>query len=305
MSDALTRRHLDDDALAVIASTAADRIAWFQGQSRWIPYESATDVITRVESLVMRPRHHRMRGMLVVAESNNGKSRLAAEIAHRFPFDPNEDGDHSILPVMLFEMPPRPDEVSIVDALMKQVGQPFRRTDPIGDRRDQLVRALRNLEVKVVMGDDLQKLLGARQEQRRVVMDAIRYLCNQVPVPFVGFSTKRGAAALSSSDEMINRMPMVSLPTWALDDAFRQLLAAFQRQLPLREPSRLTTRSMASLIHVLSEGLIGEVHDLLESAVERALTTGRESIDEALLRELSWIPPSQRKRLVGLPMGKA
>ena len=305
MSNATTLNHLDADALGVIEFPAAERIAWFQGQSRWIPYQAATDVIVRVETLVRRPRHHRMRGMLVVAESNNGKSRLAGEIARRFPFDPNEDGDHSILPVMLFEMPPRPDEVAIVDALMKQVGQPFRRTDPIGDRRDQLIRALRNLEVKVVMGDDLQKLLGARQEQRRVVMDAIRYLCNQVPVPFVGFSTKRGAAALSSSDEMINRMPMVSLPSWALDDAFRQLLAAFQRQLPLRDPSRLTTRSMASLIHALSEGLIGEVHDLLESAVERALTTGRESIDEALLRELSWIPPSQRKRLVGLPTAKA
>ena len=128
-------------------------------------------------------------------------------------------------------------------------------------------------------------------------MDALRYIANQVPVPVVAFSTPRGTGGLASSDEMINRLRPLTLPTWKLDADFQRLLLSFEEHMPLPERSGLGKKAMAALIHTLSEGLVGEVYDLLELALSVAIASDAPRIDEALLRGLAWTPPSDRKRL--------
>ena len=296
--------HLADEARAVIELSARQRLRWFQEQDIWIPYPSATQILDRIEELIAKPRRLRMRGLLVISESNNGKSRLAQECVAKHPLDPNPEGDHVRLPLMYLEVPPKPDEAAILDSALISLNQPFRRKDSLTERREQLVRIMRRCEVKALLLDEVPRLLGSKPDIRRVVMDAFRYMANQVPVPLVAFATKRGANALASSDEMINRMHPVTLPTWTLDSAFRSLLADFETLLPLREPSNLTKPSTVALIHVMSGGLIGEVRDLLEVALALAFTQKKESIDEVLLRQLDWVAPEDRKRLIGVP-GKA
>ena len=72
---------------------------------------------------------------------------------------------------------------------------------------------------------------------------------------------------------------------------------AFEEHMPLPERSGLGKKAMAALIHTLSEGLVGEVYDLLELALSVAIASDAPRIDEALLRGLAWTPPSDRKRL--------
>lgn len=292
---------LDQPALEVIERTPSERLAWFQSQRVWIPYPRANALLADMQRLIERPRYHRMRGMLVISDSNNGKSRLAQECLARNPMNENPDGDHIILPVLLLEMPPRPDENDVLDSLLEMLSQPFRRKAPISDKRSQVIKVLGRCELRALLVDEVQRLLGARQEMRRVVMDALRYIANQVPVPLIVFSTPRGANALSSSDEMINRLHPEALPAWNLDSDFRMLLSSYEGLLPLREHSRLTTKATAALIHSKTEGLIGEVHDLLELAVESTFSKGSEKIDDELIRSLSWVEPSNRKRLIGVP----
>jgi len=296
--------HLADEARAVIDRSAPERLTWFQEQDNWIPYPHAIEALSHIEELIAKPRRSRMRGLLVIGESNNGKSRLAQECVAKHPLDPNPDGDHVRLPLMYLEVPPKPDEAAILDSALISLNQPFRRKDSLTERREQLVRIMRRCEVKALLLDEVPRLLGSKPDIRRVVMDAFRYIANQVPVPLVAFATKRGANALASSDEMINRMHPITLPTWLLDSAFRALLADFESLLPLRKPSNLTKPSTVALIHVMSGGLIGEVRDLLEAALMLVFARKKESIDEELLRQLGWVAPEDRKRLIGVP-GKA
>lgn len=292
---------LEAPALAVIDRDAAERLSWLKGQDDWIPYPRANELLASMHELIVRPRHHRMRGMLVIGESNNGKSRLARECLARHPMSESPDGDHIMLPVLLLEMPPRPDENEILDALLQMLNQPFRRKAPIGDKRQQVIHVLKRCELRALLVDEVQRLLGARHDMRRVVMDALRFIANQVPVPLIVFSTPRGANALASSDEMINRLHPEALPIWKLDDGYRRLLATYLRRLPLREQSPLTTKAMAVLVHTLTEGLLGEARDLLESATQIAFDRDLEKIDEAILRAVPWTPPSERKRMIGVP----
>lgn len=299
MDDTNPYPHLDSAVLEVIDLDCSQRLSWFEGQRMWIPYPSAQLALGRVEELITRPRTDRMRGLLVRAESNNGKSRLAKECVARYPMDENLDGEHVIIPLLLIDMMPRPDENAILDAILEKMKQPYRPKDPITAKRLQVIKVLQRCGLRVLLIDEIQCLLGARQEMRRVTMDALRYIANQVPVPIIAFSTPRGASALASSDEMINRLHPISLPVWKLDADFRSLLANFEAILPLRKSSGLTKKALAAVIHAKSEGLIGEVRDLLELCLKEAFVRQQEHIDDEIIKAVPWIEPSRRKRAAG------
>lgn len=300
-AEAVPFDYLDPAARAVIDRSPAERLEWFQEQQAWIPYPKATALLAQMQETILRPRKARMRGMLVIADSNNGKSRLAAECFSRNPIDENEEGEHVIMPVLLFEMPPRPDENAVLDEILTILNQPFRRTAAPGDKRRQVILVLQRCGLRALMVDEIQRILGARREMRRVIMDLLRYIASRIPVPLIAFSTPRGANALSSSDEMINRLHPHVLPPWKLDGDFRRLLASFESLLPLLQRSLLTSKHIASLIHARSEGLIGEVRDLLELSMQHAVAKRLECIDEGVIRAVSWTEPSARKRLIGVP----
>ena len=263
----------------------------------WIKYPASDAILALLEALVNKPRRARMPGYLVTSESNNGKTSIAMRFAGLHPPVFSEADNKMQMPVMLLEVVPTPTEAAIIERILSILGIPYRLTDPVPDKREAAIVAMRNAGLQLLMLDELQKILGARLEQRRAVMDALRYIANQVPVPVVAFSTPRGTGGLASSDEMINRLRPLTLPTWKLDADFQRLLLSFEEHMPLPERSGLGKKAMAALIHTLSEGLVGEVYDLLELALSVAIASDAPRIDEALLRGLAWTPPSDRKRL--------
>ena len=91
---------------------------------------------------------------------------------------------------------------------------------------------------------------------------------------------------------------VAALPGWNLDRDYLKLLASFERSLPLREPSKLWEPPLAGRLLAMSEGTIGELSSLLTAAAVHAIRTGRERIDGALLKEVGWTPPSERKKRV-------
>jgi hypothetical protein len=102
--------------------------------------------------------------------------------------------------------------------------------------------------------------------------------------------------AVQSDPQLVSRFELVGLPRWEMSEDFLMLLASFERMLPLRSASGLTDQRLAKSLLALSEGTIGELAALLNSAAVAAVRDGAERIDEPLLKRLPWIPPSARKR---------
>lgn len=290
--------YLEPAARNVILLSAEERIAWFQRQQEWIPYAEAKRALGLVEEAINRPRSPRMKGYLFIAESNNGKSRLARECIARYPIKDDPQAESIVLPALLIELPPNPDEGSIYDKILDQICQPYRPKDPVSIKRRQVINALQKCGLRALLVDELQRTLSANQVKRRQVLEALRNLACEIPVPLVVFSTPRGANALAASDELINRLHPVELPVWPLDVPFRTLLSSFQGLLPLREKSLITGKTLSPLIHYKTEGLLGEVRDLLDMALQHALRSGGEKIDQAVLDAIAWTRPSDRKRLI-------
>lgn len=75
----------------------------------------------------------------------------------------------------------------------------------------------------------------------------------------------------------------------------KALLNTIETVLPLQKQSGLSDPELINRIVGLSEGTIGEIVRLILSAACEAIRSGQEFVDNVLIDELRWIPPSERR----------
>lgn len=88
------------------------------------------------------------------------------------------------------------------------------------------------------------------------------------------------------------------LPLWQLNPEFQQLLAGFEKVLPLKTRSRLHQPELASMLHTISEGNTGNLHRLLIECAIEAIKTGKECIDRTIIEGKAWLRPTRGIREV-------
>lgn len=65
---------------------------------------------------------------------------------------------------------------------------------------------------------------------------------------------------------MISRYTPFEIPRWRQCEGLRRLLAAFERVLPVRNPSDLARREIVQFVLSAAGGLTGEISSLLNNA---------------------------------------
>ena len=77
---------------------------------------------------------------------------------------------------------------------------------------------------------------------------------------------------------------------------FLSLLASIEKTLPLKKASNLAnTKELAYYIYDHSEGYIGEIVDLINSATKYSIDNKTEKIDLNCLKKCRFVKPSNRK----------
>ena len=101
--------HLNDSTAKQLELSNAERIEKIRSP-RWIGYPRAKVVLSKLEDLLVYPRSHRMPNMLVVGDTNNGKTMLVQRFCALHLADNNPSGDGVCVPVLFVQAPPVPDE---------------------------------------------------------------------------------------------------------------------------------------------------------------------------------------------------
>ncbi len=84
---------------------------------RWIGYPTAKRILDRLEDLLTYPRTHRMPGLLLVGETNNGKTMIINRFRQLHPAHDNPEAEAITLPVLIVQAPPTPSEGRLYDKL--------------------------------------------------------------------------------------------------------------------------------------------------------------------------------------------
>lgn len=262
--------------------------------ARWIGYPAAKAVLDRMEELFEFPQTHRMPCLLLVGESNNGKTML---LRHFFKLHKFQDisGQNATLPALYVQCPASPDERDLYSSILERLRLPHNRNSRGHILRTQLEKAMRALSVRMIVLDEVHNILVGTPIKQKQFLNTLKYLSNELQIPIVAAGTRDALQVTRTDDQIANRFEPMFLPTWKLDNDFRRLLVSFEMMLPLREPSRLAQEPLLGRIYMMSEGLIGEVSTILVRAGVAAVQNKEERITSVTLDALKWMPPSERR----------
>ncbi len=285
--------HLDEAAQEALGLPIEKRIEYIL-EPRWLGYDAADRVLNKLERLLIHPKIHRMPNLLIVGETNNGKTALVGRFLGLHTASHSDDV--MTIPVVYTQAPPEPNERRFLAELLDQLGVPRKHNERVEGLMFQIRTVLPVLGVRMIIIDEIHHLLAGSSVRQRTFLQVIKYLGNDLRLPIVAVGTKEAFNALQSDPQLANRFTPAELPRWTNKTAFRRLLATFERLLPLRHPSNLQAPEMALRISLMSEGSIGETSLLLNEAAVEAIRGGEERITDHVLNRLGWLPPSERRK---------
>jgi PAS domain-containing protein len=287
--------HLHPATKEIATMDAAERIRRLWGE-RWMGYPRAKVILNRLNDLLQRPPTHRTENLLLTGETNNGKSTIVREFfeQHKAVLTEGEEGIRA--DVVLLEAPSIPDEKRLYNNILIAVGAPVRTSDRVEKSELQVRRHLQAMGVRMLIIDEIHNMLRGNPAKQRIFLTVLKTLANQLQITLVAVGTEEAFSAIQTDPQLANRFKTAWLPRWQLNEEYLSLLDTFEYLLPLRHPSNLSEHSLALKILALSEGLFGEVHDVLCMAAQAAILNGQECITARLLSELDWSLPSERNR---------
>lgn len=292
MSNEVT--HLNEQARAALGLSDSERMDRVR-HARWIGYTKAKEMLDKLDDLLTYPKRHRMPNLLIVGDTNNGKTMIINRFHQKHPAYDNTDGDGITLPVLVIQAPPVPDEVRFYNAILEKLFAPYKSSDRVDKKQFQVIRILTRLRTRMLILDEIHHIIAGNQNKQRHFLNTIKYLGNELQIPIVGVGTKDAYNAIQTDPQLANRFEPVVLPRWQMGTDYLKLLASFERMLPLKKPSNLVETSMALKLLSMSEGIIGELSAALTNAAVTAIKNGTESINGKTLDSLAWIQPSERK----------
>lgn len=284
--------HLHADFRPVLQLSARERIR-FMREPRWIGYKAAHHILDSLECLLDAPKRPRMPNLLIVGDPNNGKSTIVQHFEKTHGQGYVDENSEPVRPIILAEAPPSAEEKDLYAAILETMWMPYKTTDSKLTLRYQVIHALRELKVRMLIIDEIHSMLVGPATKQREVMNALKMLCNTLVIPIVGVGTPNAVQILHLDAQHASRFDVIKLETWKLNADFQRLLKAFEAVLPLQQPSELYKPELAQLIHSISGGNTGDLHSLLMECAIEAINSGKESIDRQLIESKSWKRPTR------------
>ncbi|MGO4155423.1 TniB family NTP-binding protein [Cupriavidus sp. YAF13] len=214
-------------------------------RDRWIDYPRATQAFELLDRLVKIPPRQRMPCVLLYGESNIGKTQVIAKFERRLPPEYDEIAGVERRKVVSMQMPPTPDQNRFYTSLLFELGAPFNASARLNVLEHLSRELLWKVSPRMLVVDEVHHLLSGNYREQRASLNLLKFLANDLQMTIVLVGTHDAEIALQTDSQMSSRFARFEMPRWQESEAFRGLLAAFERVLPLRRPSNLSRRPFA------------------------------------------------------------
>ncbi len=296
--------HLLDWVEPIANSEDSKRLEFIYSE-HWIGYSRARAGVEKLEFLFNFPKRQRMPNLLIIGQTNNGKSKMVERFYRRhMPVSfkgemvPDRYGLYEKAPVVYVQMPPHPDVKRFYTILLNFFGFEVRASLRTATLESAVLSRLGKIQPTMLIIDEIHNILSGRNQQQREFLNVLRFLGNELQIPIVAIGTHEAYLAIRSDEQLENRFDPFLLLPWEEDQEYYSLLASYEALLPLRKQSSLTDPVVARKILDRTEGVLGEIVTLLSKAAEKAIASGEECINEALLDETSYNSPTERRKIM-------
>lgn len=255
----------------------------------------SNDILSRMTDIFNRPKRSRMQSLLILGHPNNGKTSLLKRFAqlNTSTVDPEDYGDR--MPVVSFELGDSRVSRFYDNALRGMKVTPVA-SHKSHQKEAHFLQVCKALDVRVLVIDEFHNgYEGSAREQLRL-LTLIRNVTNTLEIPLILAGIGTAKTFLFSDPQLSTRFKQVTIPLWKDDANFRGFLRAIETIFALRKESNLATDPhLPKQILMMTEGLTGEVTDLLTEAAVKAVETGEERISMELVKSIEWTKPSERR----------
>lgn len=291
------KRYLIPEVKAILNEPDEERIAYAQ-QDKWVGYPLAKDLLAKMERLFNAPRTTRVKSMIIVGHSNAGKTTLKLRFLHKHPAVDSDNGDRTIFSILHIEANSKADPRAFCMRILDALGVPYGDRESFERLSKQALDVLAETNVRMIVIDEFHNFLVGRQDMKDALRNTMRTISNDRKISFLAFGIPSALQFIAEESQMSSRFKRVILPKWNTEKSniltFKQLLASLEATLPLKNASNLISKVLVEKLIEMSEGILGEVVDILEEATIMAIETGDERITPALLDSLGWLTPTER-----------
>jgi type II secretory pathway predicted ATPase ExeA len=280
--------YLGPKAIAALNLSDEERIR-YNWEDKWIGYEAATEIIKYMEFLLAFTKSDRMPCLLIVGESNYGKSSILRRFLNLHPQDDNPDGRTITAPVVLARAPSVPDEGRLFNNILNAIFASYNIGDHPDKKKMKIYEAFNSIGVKMLIIDDISSLMAGTLRKQSPVLNALRNLSSDLKIPIVAAGVGTALNVIRIDEQLKSRFKKRELKVWTNDVSFGKLLKSFELQLALKKPSKLESNEIVKRVLVTSKGVTGDISFLLKSAAEKAIRSGEEKITPKILDSLNGI----------------
>lgn len=274
--------HLLPSVRKMLDWSAEDRISYVK-RDKWIEYAAASATLKAMSDLLAQPNKVRQRAVFVAARADNGKSALLKRFAGLNRATTLETGEASV-PVVLVWTPDEPTEAKLWAQVLKALKVPHRSSDPARLLREQAIRTIEFLQVRMLVFDELHSILHGSARKTEHLLTLLKMLVNELPLRIVVAGTGDAVQALGADRQLATRFDSFPLPPWREGMPLLSLLKGLEAVLPLPSPSGLATPEMVRLMLPKANQTVGGYVVQVQRAAELAIAARRERIDADLIR---------------------
>lgn len=268
-------------------------------KERWIGYTRSTEILKSLELLFRFHKSSRMQNVLIMGESNNGKTTIARKFLNSHPpylrtIEEKESGcmfEVVTRPVIMVQCPHIPNEKRLYYEILDQLNLPYRKTTKAEYLQKTVINALKDMDTRVLILDEVHHILSGSPAKQREFLNLLKYLSNTAYISIVALGTNEASFALKAEKQLDTRFDKMIIPRWKYDSDFIRLLMTIEKILPLEKESNLAEESISKELFRMSNGILGEVVKISRLAAIEAIESGVEKITPQLLKKLNYNSP--------------
>ncbi len=281
-NDAPGLDHLLPQIRPMLAWPTAQRIDYIR-RDKWFEYPAASAALRAMSDLLAQPDKVRQRAVIVAARPDNGKSALLKRFAALNRPTALENGEANV-PVVLVWTPDEPTEAKLWSQVLKALKAPHRSSDSAKHLKEQALRTIEFLQVRMLVFDELHNILLGSTRKTEHLLTLLKMLVNELPLRIAVAGTQDAVRALAADRQLATRFDGFPLFPWREGMPLLSLLKGLEAVLPLPKPSGLATPEMVRLMLPKANQTIGGYVAQVQRAAELAITVGKERVDADLIR---------------------
>lgn len=230
----------------------------------WVPFPEGVETVLTMRDLIARPHEGRPLNLALTGEANFGKSHLLDFFADHYPDLP--DAEVPQVQILHVETPAKADGAALVRELMREMGSPYIKRDPLDELIQKFCVRASSLRVLMIIIDEFSNGAWGRREASLTLIHALRSISNRLRRPIVIAGTRSLNDILRNDPQLSERFIRHELPRWTEREAVMRLVKTFERSLELPLCPDLTESDRADSVMQYAGPKLGRIAILLREA---------------------------------------